>query len=798
MDSKIPTLGGLDPKTDLTQHNVPSTLRKVQSSICNVPLATIKTGIKRPSESIFQTYSQSKFKRKTPLTLMRTRSGSIINHLNTENAAVTRLDFFEPQILNKTPEFKPNKYLESLTKNESTSPKNTMNSSERTNDEMVKPVLTETRSTSPMVDWKALSADIDVSAFKSRILLLEKKIDDMNTKQCKEKIEAEIREAQLKVEIDTHQRTIQKLNELVSNSHENEKLWTKQLEELRQTNLEQTNVFEKQEQEYITTIAELKKELLQTVSKESTTHSAMASENLNLQNRINELENDVERANAEINLYVHQLSQMKRNNNDIDDLKIQLRNAKSEIQRLTEMNTSIDESSQLQNILKGEIAQYKVVKDENFHLKSQLDTLKDVRQQNVILNEKILNYEEEIKELKELVQQKNVDMAELEFNRKRVVDWMQIVGFDSPEVVNNQMAEMKKTITILTLENDVLKADLKRANLNDSLKNKSNISDNVISELKKKNDQLNDTLKRLNRKCLVLSKHCELYKKMVDSYENEATISLISSDDDQSSKTRITELENLIKEYKTVLEKQEEDLNNANKRLESISAKDKEIGELKLLVEQIREEGNKISIQKTNTNLSDITICQTDHNNYRVIHLRKNPITIRIEEFKDEYKQFKAENVRLKSLVEILESGMGNVADMTKQISDGIQHQQDLDELKKQLDSAHNKYNRLEDRYKKISKTYRQACYYLTGYRIDNPSSNIFKLTHMMDPEDCKLTFELNNNQISLIGNNAVSKYHDKFQKYLQEGDSYPAFLASITLELYNKNLTLGDSTMQW
>src|SRR5699024_4549403 len=117
----------------------------------------------------------------------------------------------------------------------------------------------------------------------------------------------------------------------------------------------------------------------------------------------------------------------------------------TEIRRLNDEVESYKESAQLKDILKGEINHYQEVQEENCHLKNQIDLLKDVREDNLILKEKLLSAEAQIESLNQLITQKNVDMGELNYNKKRIAEWIQIVGLDAPDMVVSQMSELKQT-----------------------------------------------------------------------------------------------------------------------------------------------------------------------------------------------------------------------------------------------------------------------------------------------------------------------------------------------------------------
>lgn len=54
-----------------------------------------------------------------------------------------------------------------------------------------------------------------------------------------------------------------------------------------------------------------------------------------------------------------------------------------------------------------------------------------------------------------------------------------------------------------------------------------------------------------------------------------------------------------------------------------------------------------------------------------------------------------------------------------------------ISEIRSQLNTAELKNKRLMEAFKKTSQEIREVCYQLTGYKIDIPTSNQYRLTSM-------------------------------------------------------------------
>ena len=772
MSSSIPTFSSRKPGATQSRLLAPSTLRKPglirPTNATTIKKVTQLSGLKRPSDSVFA--SQNKFKRTTPLSLMRNKTLTGTKPV-TSNYVAARLDFTGGNF--KTP-------VADRHRNEP------LNEDNNNAFEIVSApkVQMETKATSPIVDWK--TKDTEINSYKCKISILEKQMDEMTFKNSRIRIENEVKETKMKSELDGLNKILKELKKELAGAKENEQRLEGNFDKLNQEYLEATNSFEKQQLDYEKTITELKDEMSTLTSNESSNRSALISENMLLKHRVSELENERQKQDSEMGVHVKNYDELKLKECEINRLRKDLNCANSTIERLNDQMDMHKESANMKEILKNEIAHYKQLQEENCHLKNQLDLLKDVRDENLILKEKLHNSENQIEELNQLIGQKNLDLGELNFSKKRIHEWIQILGVDAPDIVVGQLNELKQTISVLRLENDTLKAEVRNQNDNDSFRDFS-VSKNELKLKKAKEEieHLTITLKKLNRKCNLVSKHRDSYKKMIDSYESEVTINF-----DDVNRRRVYELETIVNEYKLMLDNQEKDLKRAQEFVASIGAKESELEELKCEIERIKKLNPQI---RTNMSL-DISTLQTRENNFRVIHLKKNPLTLRINEYATEYNKLKEENSRLKSLVEVLESG--DVADMTRQLNEGMQHRSDVEKLQKKFESLDKRYNQLRDTYKKISKSFRETCYFLTGYKIDNIANHRYKLTHAYDPLKRPLYFEMNDNQIVLLQESSMQSLQDKIDTYLTEGESYPAFLAAFTLELFDKSSTLSRSSM--
>lgn len=175
---------------------------------------------------------------------------------------------------------------------------------------------------------------------------------------------------------------------------------------------------------------------------------------------------------------------------------------------------------------------------------------------------------------------------------------------------------------------------------------------------------------------------------------------------------------------------------------------------------------------------------QTD-DAFRVIHYNDNPIDSSIKHWQQEYENLKRENERLRARLELLESE--SQGDVTQRVDDVVSKSHQVEELTKTVFQLKAREEKILASFGKTSQEFRQACYLLIGYRIDAHRGNIYELSHMYnDQDDAKLSFKVGpRGDIELLENQSTRRLGDLVQTYLKTANSFPAFLAAITLRLF-------------
>ena len=205
----------------------------------------------------------------------------------------------------------------------------------------------------------------------------------------------------------------------------------------------------------------------------------------------------------------------------------------------------------------------------------------------------------------------------------------------------------------------------------------------------------------------------------------------------------------------------------------------------------------KVQLESAVNLLNEI---QSEDNNgelpHRVIHVKNNPVQLEMNASKRRFEELKKDNERLKARLELLESG--NSSDITRRIDDVVNSSQQIESLSKQLDELRKREAKILDSFRKTSREFREVCYLLTGWRVEGYKDRIYRLSNMYaESENDKLFFEIApDGTIQLLKNGYSDQLSEYINTYLENADSFPAFLSSITADLFKSSTQLTPMSM--
>nr|XP_023411678.1 mitotic spindle assembly checkpoint protein MAD1 isoform X1 [Loxodonta africana] len=217
-----------------------------------------------------------------------------------------------------------------------------------------------------------------------------------------------------------------------------------------------------------------------------------------------------------------------------------------------------------------------------------------------------------------------------------------------------------------------------------------------------------------------------------------------------------------------------------------------EVDTLRLKIEELEGERRRLEEEKKTLEmqLEKLTL-QGDYDQSRtkVLHLRMNPASAARQRLRENQVQLQEECERLRELVHTLERGGAVPADLEG--TAGLPSAKEVAELKKQVESAELKNQRLKEVFQTKIQEFRKVCYTLTGYQIDITTENQYRLTSMYAEHkaDC-LLFKAtgpSGAKMQLLETEFSRTVGELIELHLLRQDSIPAFLSSLTLDLFSR-----------
>ncbi|XP_055943246.1 mitotic spindle assembly checkpoint protein MAD1-like [Argiope bruennichi] len=565
---------------------------------------------------------------------------------------------------------------------------------------------------------------------------------------------------------------------------------------------------------------------------------ALQQENSNLKVEIADVKSEKTEAIRKLHMEIGSL-ELK-----VSMLTEEVQKSQEYIQSLKKKNSEMAETVALCNSYKEELkeAQAKIKELENkieankdaaliiASRQNDLKSLNELQKENRILKEEVAKYKESnvmlyqekmwsLQEKLSQAERKCVAVAKLQVENEqlkaRISQWEELFDdksspYKSPSAFSRKLSQYQQNEAVLTNKLSHLTSHC------ETLEKQIHEKEEIIKSLNCKLEQaqlnssrMESVVKRFQRKILFLSKEKDNCRKLLDSYLGEATISGVAL-----NAAQISHLEEMNAEYKKALEKCEMEIDTLNEKLKNYAGfkSEESAPEENKLKEENATLISKISdFQKENTSLlskicnlekeneelkSKLSKQETDRENSsgsgeKVLHLRFNPLDIANQRHLERFNKLQEENDQLKKRVKVLEEEGLAASDVTMKVQQKLQSEgadSTLESLKEQLAAAERKTRFILENARLKSTEFREAVYQLLGYRIDVPMAETYKLSHVYaDSRDDYLLFKINSEGIQLVETEYSKQVADKMQTYLHQHDSFPAFLASLTMDLFNQ-----------
>ncbi|XP_041318673.1 mitotic spindle assembly checkpoint protein MAD1 isoform X1 [Pyrgilauda ruficollis] len=330
---------------------------------------------------------------------------------------------------------------------------------------------------------------------------------------------------------------------------------------------------------------------------------------------------------------------------------------------------------------------------------------------------------------------------------------------------------------------------------------------------KKKREHQEALVRRLQKRVLLLTKERDGMRAILESYDSELT----PAEHSPQLSRRMREAEDMVQKlhaHNTELEAQLsqvlEEVGNHKQRAELLEVEMKvlksqqctaeqstvitkeEVDTLRLKIEELEAERSKLAEENRSLEMQLEKLTQQgdyDPSRTKVLHFSMNPMSLAKQQRKEEQQQLQEECERLRELVRVLKGG-GSISGNLEGVG-AFQSPQEVAELKKQVESAELKNQRLKEVFQTKIQEFRKVCYTLTGYQIDITTENQYRLSSIYAEHqgDC-LLFKASSSsggKMQLLETEFSRTIRELIELHLLRQDSIPAFLSALTLDLFSR-----------
>nr|XP_047920329.1 mitotic spindle assembly checkpoint protein MAD1 isoform X1 [Anser cygnoides]XP_047920336.1 mitotic spindle assembly checkpoint protein MAD1 isoform X1 [Anser cygnoides] len=469
--------------------------------------------------------------------------------------------------------------------------------------------------------------------------------------------------------------------------------------------------------------------------------------------------------------------------------------------------------------MKVELARFPKMERELRQLREENAYFREMKENNGLLKEEVEGLQRKLERYEKV--QAQLVTVELE-NEKllgKLKSWEKLdqstgLNIRTPDDLSRQIVALQQRELVLkeqnsTITNSARTLEKARQQLQEEI---LQIQSQLLEE-KKKREQHEALVRRLQKRVLLLTKERDGMRAILESYDSELT----PSEHSPQLNRRMREAEEMVQKlhaHNTELEAQLsqvlEEVGNHKQRAEmlevemkvlksqecaaeqSTSITKEEIDSLRLKIEELEAERSKLEEENRSLEmkLEKLTLQgDYDPSKTKVLHFSMNPASLAKQQRKEEQQQLQEECERLRELVRVLEGG-GSIHGNLEGVG-SFQSPQEIAELKKQVESAELKNQRLKEVFQTKIQEFRKVCYTLTGYQIDITTENQYRLTSIYAEHqgDC-LLFKASSSsggKMQLLETEFSRTIRELIDLHLLRQDSIPAFLSALTLDLFSR-----------
>nr|XP_055196035.1 mitotic spindle assembly checkpoint protein MAD1 isoform X2 [Nyctereutes procyonoides] len=450
--------------------------------------------------------------------------------------------------------------------------------------------------------------------------------------------------------------------------------------------------------------------------------------------------------------------------------------------------------------MKSELMRLPKMERELKQLREESAYLREMRETNGLLREELEGLRRRLGRQEKM--QESLVVLELEKERllAKLQSWEQLeqstgLSIRTPEDLSRFVVDLQQRELALQDRNNAITSSARglekvRQQLQEEVRQ---VSSQLLEERKKRETQ-EALARRLQKRVLLLTKERDGMRAILGSYDSELT----SAEYSPQLTRRMREAEDMVQ--KVHAHSSEIELEMEVKMLQSQSStaeqsfplSREEVSSLRLKIEELEGERSRLEEDKKTLEmqLERFTLQGNyDQSRTKVLHMSMNPASVAKQRLREDQARLQEECEQLRELVRALERG-GPVPANLEAVA-GLPSSKEVAELRKQVESAELKNQRLKEVFQTKIQEFRKVCYALTGYQIDITTENQYRLTSMYAEHkaDC-LIFKAtgtSGTKMQLLETAFSRTIQELIELHLLHQDSIPAFLSALTLDLFSR-----------
>lgn len=500
--------------------------------------------------------------------------------------------------------------------------------------------------------------------------------------------------------------------------------------------------------------------------------------------------------------------------NSLEQEKIERVLAESKIKDLEYKLEGYGEFQDLSRVTVERLARFDEMEKECERLTTKNKQLYDLIGNKLLMEEQIYDLKSRLenadKEREELIELR----VKIQALNEELEEWHKVAKDYIPKDFNvNPTALRMKIDEILQkdlqIANDSASARSERALMEcekDEMKTQTEIQKKQIDDLQRALKHHQSVLTRLQKKLQLVAKERDAYKQLLDNYEKDLTISSSSSINapDSQTRLRIDNLEKTLAGYKEVCARLEQELEAVKASpsdiassvvsMEQYEAMKRELNQIRYENERLRRRKDELELEFENRLLRATVMGGEDGterptNARKILHFSNNPASEAHRTHVIEIEKLQAEIERLKKKCKKLEEGNHELTTRLQDESMMTMNIKEMNQLQEKNKSLEAKNRHLKEIYKSMSQEFREVVYMLFGFRVDRVGNGLYRISSMYaENQDDFLNVRLNSEgSLDLLESQYYESLADMLQNTLNIHSSMPAFLSSLTLELFNR-----------